>query len=152
MATVTGTLKDFGLAALAPYSPTLNFIPSGPARNDTTIFGTRTISVTPAADGSFSVDLVATDGLQTVVWYTLTISWLNSTAGYTETDFPDWKLYVPAVGGTIGGLITAPTNPALVYTSLTAPVSPTPGTWWLESNPDNINDTANTGNLYEWSN
>ena len=41
----------------------------------------------------------------------------------------------------------------MVYVSLTPPKAGSlpRGTWWLESNPDNIDDPANTGILYEWS-
>jgi hypothetical protein len=152
MALVTGSLKDFSLAPMSDRTPQITFSPSAPAAKDGLLLATPPVSVYPTGSGSFSVDLQPTDELMAVTWYTVRISWLESGGGYVAFDFPDWKLFVPQEGGAIGDLIDAPINPALVYTSLTPPTGKMPlGIWWLESNPDNINDPANTGILHEWS-
>jgi hypothetical protein len=151
MALVTGSLKDFALAPMSDRTPQITFSPSAPAAKDGLLLATRPVSVYPTGSGSFSVDLQPTDELMPVTWYTVRISWLESEGGYVAVDFVDWKLFVPQEGGAIGDLIDAPVNPALVYISLTPPTNALPGTWWLESNPNNINDPANTGILYEWS-
>jgi hypothetical protein len=131
LATVTGTLTDFGLAALAAYSPQLIFTPSGPAINTTSLLGTRPITVTPAADGTFTVTLATTEDMQPATWYTISAQWLNSTGGYIGRDFPEWQLFVPTAGGNITALLSIPTNPAQVWVNPVAPANPTPGTWWL---------------------
>jgi len=153
MALVTGTLKDFGLAPLSTYQPLISFTPSSAALQGGLLLATRPVAVVPSASGAFSADLQPTDGLMPATWYSIRIQWLDSDGGYAAVDFVEWKLFVPQEGGQIGDLVAAPVNPALVYTSLTPPeVGGIPsGTWWLESNPNNINDPANTGILYEWS-
>lgn len=143
MALVTGTLKDFGLDALAAYAPTIKFIPSGPGVNDTTLFASRVIEVVPAADGSFSVDLAPTEDVRPDRWYSISLGWLNGAGVPVGFDAIDWQLRVPIAGGTIPDLVNAPANPAQVWVSESAPANPTPGTWWL--NPT-------TGDLNEWSN
>lgn len=142
MAIVTGKLTDFGLALLTPYAPELVFVPSGPAVIAGALLATKPVVVIPAADGSFTVNLQPTDATQTVFWYTLTVEWLNSSGGYVGKDFPDWKLFVPTSGGTIGDLVTAPANPAMVWIGESEPPNPSVGTWWL---------IPSTGDLKEWS-
>jgi len=105
MATVTGTLWDFGLASIAQYMPQIIFTPSGPATTETKLFATRPIVVTPAVGGAFSVDLKSTDDVQPAVWYRATVRWLDSAGEYVSQDSPDFKLFVPAAGGAIGSLL-----------------------------------------------
>lgn len=143
MAFVTGTLTDFGLAALAAYAPEIVFTPSGPGVNDTTLFATRPISVTPAANGSFAVNLAPTEDIRPDRWYAISMRWLDSSGGYIGVDFPDWQLRVPSAGGKVNDLLNVPANPGQVWVSETPPTNPSPGTWWL--NPT-------TGDLNEWSN
>lgn len=151
MVTVTGTLNDFGLAALAPFAPELVFTPSGPAVTlENVILASRHI-VVPVTEGHgfFSVELASTDDLTVEGWYTLQIQWLNPDAGLPDIDFPDWRIYVPAEGGTLASMIKAPSNPALVWVGLTPPDNPTPGTWWLVDDPQNPG--TGSGDLMEWS-
>lgn len=151
MATVTGRLNDFGLEALAAFSPEIVFTPSGPAVGGNVLYASRPIVCIPASNGDFTVELAATEGLHPAQHYTIAVQWLNSAGGYISKDFIDWELSVPEAGGVFADLVAAPANPAQVWVGLTAPANPTPGTWWLESNPADITDPLNTGNLYEWS-
>ena len=150
MAIVTGFVDDFGPAELAASGLTISFTPSGPAVQDApggqgerVVLSSRAIDVVPALDGSFRVDLVPTDTVQPNTWYTITMRWLNGADIPIGADFPDWRLYVPTAGGSVGDLLAVPTNPIWVWTSTTPPANPTPGIWWL--NPT-------TGDLNEWSN
>lgn len=153
MSVVTGWLRDFGLASLDQSSPTIEFIPSGPAvRSPDNLFATRAVSVTPDQYGQFSVDLVSTDDLRPAAWYSVHITWLDAAAGMPDVDFIDWKLFVPLGGGTIADLFEAPSNPAHVWVSPPDPAnpvmplglaSPTPGTWWLNTDTDDIKEWTN---------
>jgi len=152
MAVITGTLLDFSLDALAPYSPRLIFAGSQPATSGDRLLSTRPFMVRVEADGSFSVDVQPTDSVTPAAWYTVRVEWLDSDGGFVGVDLPDWRIFVPKEGGAIGNLIQAPSNPALVWVGLTPPPAPvTPGTWWLVSNPDDVTDPRNTGELFEWT-
>jgi len=153
MAVVTGTLKDFGLAPLTSYQPQITFTPSSATGKNGELYAARPITVVPNSAGSFIVDLLPTEDAVTAVWYEVKIQWLDSDGGYAAVDFVNSKLFVPRAGGAIGALIEFPVNPALVYISLSPPKAGNvpPGTWWMHSNPNDINDPANTGILYEWS-
>lgn len=152
MPTVTGFLQDFGENLLSDYSPELHFLPSGPAVGNVTLYATKPIVVIPnPVNGRFEVDLVQTTDLNPDRWFVIAIAWLDSvTGGYIGKDFLDWKLRVPPEGGQLADLMEAPSNPGRAWVGLTPPPNPTPYTWWLHSNPDNILDPENTGDLYEW--
>jgi hypothetical protein len=153
MANVTGTLTDFGLNSLSAFSPRILFIPSGPAVSGASLFSDKPLIVVPAADGSFYINLQPTDALMPNVYYTVRIEWLDSSNSYVGVDAITWPLYVPSGGGSIGDLIRVPMNPALVWVDLAPPTegTETPGSWWLQLNPDDPNDPANTGDLYQWA-
>lgn len=128
MPTVTGTLTDIGLGALAPFNPVLQFAPSEPAvLADGTLFATRPVEVTPAADGTFSVTLATTDGVRpTRTRWLLSIGWRNpdgymSGAGYFSKDFPSWSLRVPSGGGALSELIDLAPEPGVFYVGNEAP-------------------------------
>lgn len=107
MATVTGSVKDFGLVALTGTASTrVRFIPSGPGIN---VLGSAFagkpgayVEVTPTGDGSFSANLAPTEGLDPLVWYTLEVSWM--VAGQRQSVVFPQRLTVPAAGGTLGSL------------------------------------------------
>jgi hypothetical protein len=152
MAVITGTLLDFSLDALAPYSPRLFFCPSGPSTAGPRLLATRPFGVHIDPDGSFSVDVQPTDTIIPAAYYTVRVEWLDSDGGFVGVDFPDWRIYVPSEGGAIGDLLRAPSNPASVWVDLEPPPAPVaPGTWWLRSSATNPDDPRNTGYLYEWS-
>jgi len=152
MPTVTGTLRDFKLDTLNSLSPRVIFTASEAAVTSNAILSTRPIVVIPNAAGGFTVELQSTDSVQPLVFYRIRVEWLESDDGYVGVDLLDWPLYVPAEGGSIGDLLGTPSNPMQVWIGLTPPPSPvTPGTWWLVSNPDDVTDPRNTGELFEWS-
>jgi len=152
MPVVTGTLADFGLVPLAPYAPQLVWLPSGNAittGSSTFLLSTKPRVTIPAADGSWTVNLVQTDILVGISdpHYKLRIEWLdpdNPSASPSGFEVPNWKIYVPAAGGKISDLIAAPWNPILAWVGETPPPGRgTPNTLWL--NPV-------TGDLMRWSN
>ena len=46
-------------------------------------------------------------------------------------------------------LITALSENGIVHVGLEPPASSDPG-WWLQVNPDDLDDERNTGVLYDW--
>lgn len=161
MATVTGFLKDIVGANMADRVAALLFELNAPAIQATsttpgTIHPTEKQKVTPAANGSFSVDLVASTVMLTNSWYNLTIQW-NDSAG-TLTDFPDWQIRVPSSGGILSELITVagrgggPGNPgpnlSAVLMGLTTPPNLAAGQLWWKTDPNNPEGPANTGLIY----
>lgn len=152
MPTVTGTLRDFKLDTLNSLSPRIVFTASEPAVTSNAILSTRPIVVIPNAAGGFTVELQSTDSVRPLIHYNVRVEWLESDGGYVGVDLLGWPLFVPAEGGSIGDLVSTSSIPAQVWVGLTPPPPPvTPGTWWLETNPDDPSDPRNTGRLYEWS-
>jgi hypothetical protein len=153
MATVTGTLADFGLSLLTAYSPKIIFTPSGPATGPGAgsarfLLATRPIECIPAPDGKFSVELYPNEASIPATHYTIRIEWRDPNAfdddrGYVGRDDPDWELVVPNLGGSIADLLKLPSNPAQTWVGDLPPDNPTPGTWWL---------LPSTGDIFEWSN
>lgn len=145
MAAVTGTLRDFGLEALATSAPRIIFAPSGNAVLGPYLLATTAIIVTPDTPGTFTANLAPTTDTVPDCWYNIRIEWLdpyNSTSGYIGMDLLDWALRVPPEGGDISTLLSIPSNPAQVWIDSSPPANPTPGTWWLD---------PSTGDLMEWS-
>lgn len=142
MAKVTGALSDFGLQPFPELQPRIIFTPSGPGVAGARLFATKPIIVKPAGSGSFTVELAPTANIRPVVWYTVTIEWLDPSGNYISSDALSWELFVPSAGGELSDLITTPANPSLVWVGPTPPPNPQPGYKWLNSN---------TGILSEWS-
>jgi len=141
MPTVTGTLKDFGLASISARQPQITFTPSGPAFNGSLFLATTPVTVTPDSGGAFSVTLSSTADLRPDAWYTVKATWLDSASNYIGVDVIE-KFRVPSTGGAIGDLAALDFAPTSVYASPTAPSSPAIATWWLNTT---------TGDLSEWS-
>lgn len=113
---VTGTLADFGRGNLAARSPELVFTLSGPTVTpDRFVLSAVPVTVTPAADGSFTAALEATDEMNPRQHYTVQIRLLDPAAGYVHIDFPDWTITVPAGGGAFPDLINGPLNIGWVW-------------------------------------
>lgn len=132
MATIYGTLTDFGLQTLAPYKPVLKFTPSGPGVKGRKVFSGRPVEVPVASSGAFSVLLEPTDGVTPKVWYTVSIEYLNDGGQYTSLDILGYRLFVPAPGGAIGDLPGAPLSSDTVLVGLNPPPPGYRG-WWLYS-------------------
>lgn len=149
MALVSGQLSDFGLQSLAAMSPTVIFSPSGSGTLGSRLFSSTPIRVTPAADGTFTVDLQPTDGVVPAAWYTVSIEHLNDGGRYTHYDVLGYKLFVPISGGELGDLPDAPLSPATVLVSLDPPPAGYVG-WYLNAAgpgepPGDPNDPASSG-------
>lgn len=132
MATIYGTLTDFGLQTLTPYKPVLKFTPSGPGVKGRKVFSGRPVEVPVASSGAFAVLLEPTDGVTPEVWYTVSIEYLNEGGQYTSLDILGYRLFVPAPGGAIGDLPGAPLSSDTVLVGLNPPPPGYRG-WWLYS-------------------
>lgn len=146
MPLVTGTLTDIGLEPLTGLSPRLLFTPSAPAvRVDGRVFASKPVEVVPAADGSFSVDLASTDGLQPrgVHWQVSAGFHLPTVdnRGAPGADYFLFELFVPLAGGQIGDLIGDRVPFDVVYVDESVP-NESQRSATLQFNPV-------TGDLYE---
>lgn len=128
--TVTFKLSDFAGNPGLELRPRVVFRPTGPAVGRDRLFYSAPVVVDSfGADGSASVQLESTDALWLIdgrdVWYEVTIDRLVGTyttsfgaqavAEYAPWDHPGWELKVPAGGGSLPALVTAPTNPAQTW-------------------------------------
>lgn len=158
MATVTGTLRNFGLANINYLDPQIIFEANKPALGPTgQIFATEPIIVIPTSDSSWTANLEPTEGLLTEdVYYTVSVRWRDPANNYMRADFPEWKLYVPSAGGVFGDLIQHPVNRSMVIMSPTNPGTGFGvGALWLQTDPadpDTPTNPGNTGDLYELRN
>lgn len=132
MSVINFTLLDFGLASLAPMSPTVKFIPSGAG-----IAGGRLFSSTPVVatmtGAAGTVTLTSTDGVVPEAYYTVQIEHLQAGGQYTHFDILGFKVYVPdGYIGPLTGLPGVPLSPSSVLVSLDPPPAGYKG-WWLYS-------------------
>lgn len=149
MATVYGTLSDFGLQSLAPYNPVVKFLPSGPGVRGQHLFSSTPITANVASNGSFSVLLEPTVGVMPDVWYNVSIEHLNAGGEYTHFDLLGYKLRVIPPGGEIGDMPDAPLSTSTVLVSLAPPPEGYKG-WYLNAagpgqDPGDPNDPASSG-------
>lgn len=136
MATITGTLSDFGLEPLSDRAPIIRFIPSAAGVNGARLFASTPITVTPAPDGSFAVELASTDGVVPDAWYTVQIEHLNSGGVPTHFDVLGLRIYVPLdYDGPMSELPGVPLSPDTVLVSLDLPPQGFKG-YWLYSPAD----------------
>jgi len=150
MAKIWGTLLDFSLDPLSPYSPRLYLVPSEASTAGTLLLSSRPFPVGVADDGSFSVDVKPTDDIMPPAWYTVRVEWMDASGGFIGVDQWDYKINVPAEGGAIGDLMETPANPSRTWVGVDPPPNVAPGTWWLQVNPDDPDDPRATGVLVEW--
>lgn len=117
------------------------------------IYVTRETVYTPDVDGTLDALLASTTDFAHDAWYTMKIRWLNpgvgGAPGYSEYDFPAWKIRVPPEGGALADMVGPPSNARVVYVSLTPPKDLIQSMLWLEQDPDNPDNPRNTGKLYE---
>lgn len=139
MAEVTGKVTDFKLLSMAGKHLQVVLKPSGPVTTPTRWLATDEIVIDPALDGSWSQELSSTDTWMPEGWYVPCLRWLDPVRGYTDYDFTQWHLYVPAEGGEFTKLVdTQGANPLLVV------VGPDPSAVPLRPNVFFLN-TANGG-------
>ncbi len=149
MVYVNGELNDFGLRTLADKDPAVIFTPSGAGTLGRTLFSSEPVTVYPAADGTFSVDLQPTDGVVPEVWYTVSIEHLKDGGRFTHYDVLGYRLFVPITGGSLGDLPDAPLSPSTVLVSLDPPPAGYKG-FYLNAagpgeDPGDPNDPASSG-------
>lgn len=155
MSIVTGNIVDWQGSPRPGMFPIVVFKPRKPAGQGANVFFTAPIEEVPAENGSFSVALLDSYSTDPLGLYDVEIQWRNATGipvGFDQLTDEAHPLVVPVAGGELGTLLQYPANPSRAYYSLTPPPNPSPGTWWLEVNPDDPNDPGNTGFLYEWEN
>lgn len=158
MPIVTGNLTDVGLGHLVGLNPEVEFTLNAPNVSGSNIFATRPQAVAVPSSGAFSLTLADNMSMRDESWYTMRVRWQEpgrpNETGWAAVDIHDWKIIVPASGGSISDLTggALPSNMRFVYVSLTAPAVTTPFLLWLQQDPNSPNSPASTGNLYELRN
>jgi hypothetical protein len=149
MPTVTGHLREIAGGNLSDEIGQLVFRLNRPnvgvsGFSKDFVLPTKEHPVTPSSDGSFSVNLNATDQLAYEAWYEVGIVW-NETEG-TFWDF-GLKIQVPNAGGTFGDLLYhgggnsgggGGGNQLLVWVNENPPRNPQRGQWWFQPSTNNL--------------
>lgn len=152
-ATVTGSLDDLGGGHLVGRAPKIIFTLNAPNSKAGKMHPTEPVVVTPASNGTWSVELESTTDMLDTAWYRVSIEWRDAGDNYGKGDWPEWKMQVPTAGGVFSNLfVVPPTNTRMVYVSLTPPPDPRPFSLWLVQNPDDPLDPLNTGQIKELRN
>lgn len=149
MAIVTFTVTDLTGAALpAGVVPDVIFTPSQPTITQAgQVVTTYPRTYTPAANGFVSADLISTDQVgDTRFYYTVQVRWLNpdgyGATGFTSVDFPNWKIRVPADGGSLVDFTDIPARSDAFWVGTTPP--PDGYLFWVDI-------SGTTPVLKEWS-
>jgi hypothetical protein len=154
MATITGSLRTWFGGSLTDRSPFIRFIPSGVGIQGNGIYSAATRDHKVFEEGGqFSIELDATVGKRPECWLEFEIHYFSTTGQQVRKDYPDVRLYIPDGNGTytFDEVTHGVSNPFLAWVQLDAPMTGPGVKYWLETNPDNIEDPRNTGFLYEWS-
>src|SRR6185312_3645359 len=150
MPVVTGNLRDITNVAMVSEQPQIVFTLNQTNMAGGVVYPSEPSVVTPASDGSFTVDLAATQDMVDTGWYTLKLQWLGLSTGAALMDFPEWQITVPRSGGVISSLLAKPgTNQRIVWESTTPPLMPRPFMLWLEQDPLQPGE-KDKARLYEW--
>ncbi|MET4094558.1 SGNH/GDSL hydrolase family protein [Arthrobacter sp. UYCu712] len=121
---VTGNLKDLAGVSLGDRIPELVF----ELDEDLVILGSSTlipaepVKVTPAANGTFTVNLQESLGTNPYSPYKLTINW--SSNGLSRTVTPSWRIVVPPGGGAIGDMLAIVTPSQIITRGVPGDASP----------------------------
>lgn len=153
MATINGSLRDWFGGSLTGREPRLRFIPSGVGFNGPGIYSRASKDVTVFDEGGqFTVELETTVNKRPDAWFTVEIHYTSDTGEPIRIDFPEVRIRVPGNGTfDIGDVANGISNPYMVWVSLDPPELGAGTFRWLKTNPDNIEDSRNTGLLHEWS-
>lgn len=116
MPLVTGSARMFSQSAF-PESREfeLVFTPSGPASGVQATYWGPPITVKPAADATFSVNLVSTENLVPDTWFEPSARWLDGSGNFVGVNFPGWKIRVPGNGGDIRELMQIPADSTMIW-------------------------------------
>jgi hypothetical protein len=151
-ATINGSLRTWYGSDLNGRDPFIRFIPSGVGIGTTGVYAGEIKDVTEFSDGGrFTVPLESTIDKRPERWYTFELHYFSASGQPVRVDYPELRLYVPGNGTyEFGDIATGMSNPFMVWVSLESP-PPGPGVrFWLETNPNDVEDPRNTGLLYEW--
>lgn len=152
MAVVNGTLYEVNGGHLAGKNPQLMFTLNQTGTTAGGVYVTEPSLVSPGSDGAWTADLASTDLMRDDCFYSLAIRWQDTAGNPARIDFPGWQIRVPTGGGFIGDLRGNGSNLSMVYVSLTEPEHPVPFMLWLEQDPDDASNPADTSRLYRWEN
>lgn len=145
LVTITGTLTDLGLSALAAFNPEIRFIPHRASFKGAKFLSTKPIVTTPASNGAFSVQLESLEDTRPYTRVTVQARWQvpgsSGEQGWNSVDLIE-DFQIPPGGGAIGDIAALDFDPTAVWVSETAPPAPALSTWWLH---------PLTGDLQEWS-
>jgi hypothetical protein len=137
LATITGTLADFGRGNLAARQPEIIFNPSGPTTviSDGSTLAGVPIVVTPDSAGAWSQSFVPYDDQSPRRYLTMQIRMLDPGAEYIYIDFPDWQILVPTTGGRLTDILDLPLDAGFVWSVAgeTIPAEARPGDWLLNT-------------------
>lgn len=108
MPEITGILRDYTYSsANGGVHPQIVFTPSGPGVAGSSLYFSKPIVCIPdPLYGTFSQTLYYTTDLKPVVWYTVTILWLNGEGVPVGYDELPGRLFVPTEGGNLFDLLT----------------------------------------------
>jgi len=114
------------------------------------VYPTEPVSVKPDSSGEFTVVLADTTVMLGDAFYRLQIRWLGAQAGAAVMDFPEWKIRPGGSNAPISDVIDsgAATNAKFWWVGLSQP--PSKKYLWLHTNPDDPDDSRNTGDVREW--
>jgi hypothetical protein len=152
MATINGSLRTWFGGSLTDRQPFIRFIPSGVGFVGAGIYSEATRDVTVFAEnGDFTVELESTINRRPECWFTMEIHYFSTTGYPVRVDFPEVRIRVPGSGTyEFGEVANGISNPFMVWVSLEEPETGPGVKYWLQTNPDNVEDGRNTGLLREW--
>lgn len=114
MATVTGTLRDFGLDPLTK-NPQLYFHPVAPGITNGSLLAPKPIKASMSGTESFSVDLADQTLTLGANQYRIEAVWLDENLNVADRAWWPGTLTVTAGGGQIGKLIELPTQNGMIW-------------------------------------
>lgn len=154
--TITGFITSFARNTTNLPGLKLEFVPTGNGVNGDHLFVTEPVPAKTftQSTGAFTVELERTDDIYGVpngqLRYYPRITWLDSAGQFTHRDFVNWKIRVPAGGGSLEDLLDAPTNADSLYWSYAATYpelvaelgTVSAGTWvyWATAPADAVNN------------
>lgn len=136
----TGKLTDFAEQPFPDAVPRLMVVPTGDAFSPSGPSSKRSIPVTVASNGSFTVSLTASTDLNPPTPYTLRCDWFSDTVGGTPVPggWSEWEFSAQPGGGAIA---TMPNQITRIWYSSSKPPVDAAGIVWIH--PD-------TGDVREW--
>jgi hypothetical protein len=152
MPLVTGSLRDITEAAMPGKTPEILFTLHAPEANTAgRVYPTEPIVVKPSNSGAWSVELADTTRMIGNAYYTIQLRWRGGNTAATLWDFPNWRVAVSQFGGKITDCIVSAadnSNRRVLWVGLQEPPNPFAYQLYLEQDPNDPTNPANTGRLY----